>query len=84
MVTGITANLGPFCNKDFFPGVSSFLGDVDYPLVLDDLGSRSGGHHGRNVSCLEDCLGGAILEMIFETLEVKRLSFLILVFWYCR
>ena len=35
MVAGVTANFGSFCSKDFSSDVSSFLGEVDYPLVLD-------------------------------------------------
>ena len=42
MVTRVAANFWPFCNKDISSGVSSFLGQAVYPLVLDTSGSRGG------------------------------------------
>ena len=52
MVAGVTANVGPFCSKDLSSGVSPFLGEVDYPLVLDTRGGRGSDSSVESVGCL--------------------------------
>ena len=75
MVAWVTANVGPFCSKDFSSGVSSFLERLITHLswILDEV---------EEVKAVLKVL--VVLEAIFDVvvkdLEMKCLIFLILVF----
>ena len=79
MVTGVTANFGLFCSKDFSSGVSSFLERLITYLswILEEV---------EEVKVVLKALVvlEAILEVVVEDLEMRCLSFLIWVFLYCR
>ena len=79
MLAGVTANLGPFCSKDFSSGVSSFLERLITHLswILEEV---------EEVTAVLKVLVvlEAILEFVVEDLEMRCLSFLIWVFLYCR
>ena len=74
IVTGVTANLGPFCSKDFSSGVSSFLVRLITHLswILEEV---------EEVTAVLKVLVvlEAILEVVVEDLEMRGLSFLIFV-----
>ena len=78
MVTELTANVGPFCSKDFSSGVSSFLERLITHLswILEEV---------EEVKAVLKVLVvlEAILEVVVEDLEMRCLSFLIWVFLYC-
>ena len=71
-----TANFGPFCSRYFSSGVSSFLERLITHLswILELVQEMA-----VVLKVLE-----AILEVIMEALEMRLLSFLILVLLYCR
>ena len=79
MVAWVTANFGPFCSKDFSLGVSSFLERlIEYlSWVLEEV---------EEVNAVLKVLVvlEAILEVVVEDLEMRCLSFLVWVFFYCR
>ena len=79
MVTGVTANFGSFCSKDFSSSVSSFLERLITHLswILKEV---------EEVTAVLKVLVilEAILEVVVEDLEMRGFSFLIWVFLYCR
>ena len=79
MVAGVTANLGPYCNKDFSSGVSSYLERLITHLswILEEI---------VEVKVVLKVLVvlEAILEVDEEAQEMRCLSFFIWVFLYCR
>ena len=79
MVTEVTANLGPFCSKDFSSGVSSFLERLFSYLswILEEV---------EEVTAVLKVLVvlEAILEVVLEDLEMRCFSFLVWVLLYCR
>ena len=79
MVSGVTANFGPFCSKNFSSGVSSFLVRLITHLsqILEEV---------KEVTAVLKVLAvlEAILEVAVEDMEMRCLSFLIWVFLYCR
>ena len=79
MVAGVTANFGPFCSKAFFSGVSSFLERLITHLswIFEEVEGVTAML--RVLVVLE-----AVLSVVVEDLEMRCLSFLILVFLYCR
>ena len=79
MVAGVTANVGPFCSKDFSSGVSSFLERLIthlswIPEEVEEVTTVL-----KVLVVLE-----AILEVVVEDLEMRCLRFLIWVFLYHR
>ena len=79
VVVGVTANFGLFCSKNFSSGVSSFLERLitDLSWILEEA---------EEVTAVLKVLVAleAILGFVVEALEMRFLSFLILVFFYCR
>ena len=79
MAAEITVNLGPFCSKDFSSGVNLFLERLITNLswILEEV---------EEVIVVLKVLVvlEAIMEVVVEHLEMRCLSFLILVFLYCR
>ena len=75
MVAGVTTNFGPFCSKDLSSGVSSFLERLITHLswIPEEV---------EEVTAVLKVL--VVLEIVLEDLEMRCLSFLIWVFWYCR
>ena len=76
MVAGVTANVEPFCSKDFSSGVSFFLERLITHLswILEEVTTVL-----KVLVVLE-----ATFEVVVEDLEMRCLSFLIWVFLYCR
>ena len=78
MVAGVVANFGPFCSKDFSPGVRSFLERLitHLSLILEEV---------EEVAAVLEVLVvlEAFLEVVVEDLEMMCLSFLIWVSLYC-
>ena len=79
MVAGVTANFVPFCSKDFYSGVSSFLERLINQLswILEEVEEVKAGL--KELILLE-----TILEVVVEALQMRCLSFLIWMFLNCR
>ena len=79
MVAGVTAHFGPFCSKAFPSGVSSFL-----ERLISHLSGIFEEVQGVTAVLKVLVVLEVVLSVVVEDLEMRCLSFLIWVFFYCR
>ena len=79
MVAEVTANVGPFCSKDFSSGVNYF-----YERLITHLSWILEGVEEVTAVLKVLVVLEAILEVVVADLEMRCLSFLTWVLLYCK